>query len=118
MITLMAPAKVNLYLRVYGKTSSGLHNLDSTVVFCQFGDKISISSANDDGFYERGPFAPSLTATSKGENLVIAARDAFRANGGVCGPITITLDKKIPVAQRPPMCGDIARPEQNSINAA
>ena len=63
MITLLAPAKVNLCLRVYGKTDSGLHNLDSIVVFCQFGDKISISLADHDSFCGRGPFAPSLTAT-------------------------------------------------------
>ena len=98
MITLLAPAKVNLCLRVYGKTDSGLHNLDSIVVFCQFGDKVSISPADHDSFFERGPFAPSLTATGSGKNLVIAARDAFRVNGGVCGPIAITLDKEIPVA--------------------
>ena len=97
MITVLAPAKVNLCLRVYGKTNSGLHNLDSIVVFCQFGDKISISPADHDSFCGRGPFAPSLTATGNSENLVIAARDAFRANGGVCGPIAIILDKEIPV---------------------
>ena len=97
MITLTAPAKVNLCLRVYGKTDSGLHNLDSIVVFCEFGDKISISPADHDSFCERGSFAPSLEPKNKRENLVIAARDAFRASGGVCSPITITLDKKIPV---------------------
>jgi 4-diphosphocytidyl-2-C-methyl-D-erythritol kinase len=97
MITVLAPAKVNLCLRVYGKTNSGLHNLDSIVVFCQFGDKISISPADHDSFCGRGPFAPSITATGNSENLVIAARDAFRANGGVCGPIAIILDKEIPV---------------------
>ena len=73
MITLLAPAKVNLYLRVYGKTNSGLHNLDSIVVFCQFGDKISVSPAGHDSFSMRGPFAPSLTAIDDSENLVIAA---------------------------------------------
>ena len=97
MITVLAPAKVNLCLRVYGKTNSGLHNLDSIVVFCQFGDKISISPADHDNFCGRGPFAPALTATGNSENLVIAARDTFRANGGVCGPIAIILDKEIPV---------------------
>ena len=97
MITLLAPAKVNLCLRVYGKTDSGLHNLDTIVVFCQFGDKVSISPANHDSFFERGPFAPSLTATGTSENLVITARDAFRVNGGVCGPIAIILDKEIPI---------------------
>ena len=97
MITVLAPAKVNLCLRVYGKTNSGLHNLDSIVVFCQFGDKISISPADHDSFCGRGPFAPALTATGNSENLVVATRDAFRANGGVCGPIAIILDKEIPV---------------------
>lgn len=65
MITLTAPAKVNLCLRVYGKTASGLHNLDSIVVFCEFGDKISISPADHDSFCERGPFAPSLGPRNK-----------------------------------------------------
>ena len=97
MITLLAPAKVNLCLRVYGKTESGLHDLDSIVVFCHFGDKVSISPADHDSFFVRGPFAPSLTATGTGENLVIRARDAFRINGGVCGPIAIILDKEIPI---------------------
>ena len=97
MITVLAPAKVNLCLRVCGKTDSGLHSLDSIIVFCQFGDKVSINPAVHDSFCGRGPFAASLTATDKKENLVIAARDAFRANGGVCGPIAIILDKEIPV---------------------
>ena len=97
MITLLAPAKVNLCLRVYGKTDSGLHNLDTIVVFCEFGDKISISSAVHDSFCGRGPFAPSLIDSGNGENLIIAARDAFRSSGGVCGPVAIRLNKKIPV---------------------
>ena len=99
MITLLAPAKVNLCLRVCGKTDSGLHDLDSIVVFCQFGDKISISPANHDSFFRRGPFASILTGLDNDnkKNLVTAARDAFRANGGICGPIAIFLDKNIPV---------------------
>ncbi len=97
MITLKAPAKVNLCLRVCGRTDSGLHNIDSVVVFCQFGDKISISTADRDKFCERGQFASSIATTNNRENLVIAARNAFRASGGVCGPIAITLNKEIPV---------------------
>ena len=97
MITMLAPAKVNLCLRVYGKTDSGLHNLDSIVVFCEFGDKISIRSADHDSFCWRGPFAPSLIDSGNRENLIIAARDAFRGSGGLCGPVAIRLDKEIPV---------------------
>ncbi len=98
MITFLAPAKVNLCLRVYGKNDNGLHNLDSIVVFCEFGDKISISPANHDSFYQQGPFAPSLNDPTKHKNLVVAARDAFRENGGVCKPVAIVLEKQIPVS--------------------
>ena len=95
MITVLAPAKVNLCLRVYGKIDSGLHNIDSIVMFCEFGDSVSISPAGHDSFRVRGPFGSSLNSSENGKNLVIAARDAFRANGGACGPVAIILDKKL-----------------------
>ncbi len=101
MIELLAPAKVNLCLRVFGKTDSGLHNLDSIVVFCQFGDKIRLRLAEKDSVDICGPFAPMLAATKSADNLVNTARDAFRDNvrdnGGKCGPVAIHLEKHIPV---------------------
>ena len=97
MIELLAPAKVNLCLRVFGKTDSGLHNLDSIVVFCQFGDKIRMRLAEQDNVDISGPFAPMLAATKNADNLVSTARDTFRYNGGKCGPIAIHLEKHIPV---------------------
>jgi 4-diphosphocytidyl-2-C-methyl-D-erythritol kinase len=97
MIELLAPAKVNLCLRVFGKTDSGLHNLDSIVVFCQFGDKIQLRLAEQDSVAISGPFAPMLAATKSADNLVSTARDAFRNNGGSCGPVAIHLEKYIPV---------------------
>ena len=97
MVESLAPAKVNLCLRVYGRTDSGFHNLDSIVVFCQFGDKIYVSPADHDSFCVRGQFGPILTRSDNGKNLVIAARDAFRGNGGVCGHVAIRLDKEIPL---------------------
>jgi 4-diphosphocytidyl-2-C-methyl-D-erythritol kinase len=97
MIKLLAPAKVNLCLRVFGKTYSGLHNLDSIVVFCQFGDQIRLRLAEQDSITISGPFAPILAATKSADNLVSTARDAFRNNGGSCEPIAIHLEKHIPV---------------------
>ena len=97
MIELLAPAKVNLCLRVFGKTDNGLHNLDSIVVFCQFGDKIRLRLAEQDTVDISGPFAPMLAATKSVDNLVSTARDAFRNNGGSCGPVAIHLEKYIPV---------------------
>jgi 4-diphosphocytidyl-2-C-methyl-D-erythritol kinase len=97
MIELLAPAKVNLCLRVFGKTDSGLHNLDSIVVFCQFGDKIQLRLAEQDSVTISGPFAPMLAATKSADNLVSTARDAFRNIGRSCEPIAIHLEKYIPV---------------------
>ena len=97
MIELLAPAKVNLCLRVYGKASSGLHNLDSVVVFCQFGDKIHVQPAEKDSFHVSGPFAPLLNKIEKSRNLVIITRNIFRRISGVHEPIAIHLEKYIPV---------------------
>jgi 4-diphosphocytidyl-2-C-methyl-D-erythritol kinase len=97
MIELLAPAKVNLCLRVFGKTHSGLHNLDSIVVFCQFGDNIRMRLDKQDIVDISGPFAPMLAATKSAGNLVSTARDAFRDSGGTCGPVAIHLEKNIPV---------------------
>ena len=97
MVETLAPAKVNLFLRIYGETDGRVHNVDSIVVFCQFGDKISINPADQASFCVHGQFAPALTELDNGKNLVIAARDAFRGDGGVCGAVAIRLDKEIPV---------------------
>ena len=97
MIELLAPAKVNLCLRVFGKTDSGFHNLDSIVAFCHFGDKIQMRLAEQDTVDISGPFAPMLATTKNADNLVSRTRDAFRNNGGKCGPVAIYLEKYIPV---------------------
>ena len=43
------------------------------------------------------PICAIIESPQATRKFVIAARDAFRANGGVCGPIAIILDKEIPV---------------------
>ena len=48
MIAVVAPAKINLFLRICGKTDAGYHLLDSAIVFTRFGDHLTIEPANDD----------------------------------------------------------------------
>ena len=40
-----APAKVNLTLRVVGRRADGYHELESLVVFADFGDRLSFARA-------------------------------------------------------------------------
>lgn len=109
-ITEMAPAKVNLYLRICGRRNDGYHLLDSAVIFTAFGDQISLTPATTDSLTITGSFAAALTNiadrpipnsaitnSSTGPNLCMQALAAFRDAGGVMPPVAITLDKRIPV---------------------
>ena len=95
MITIVAPAKINLFLRICGKTDDGYHLLDSAIVFTHFGDHLTIEPAHDDQLAIIGEFASGLTNAD--DNLVMTALNGFRAAGGVIGGLSITLEKNIPV---------------------
>ena len=95
MITIVAPAKINLFLRICGKTDAGYHLLDSAIAFTRFGDHLTIEPANDDQLAIIGEFASGLESAD--DNLVMTALRGFRAAGGVIGGLSITLEKNIPV---------------------
>ena len=95
MITIVAPAKINLFLRICGKTNAGYHLLDSAIAFTRFGDHLTIEPANDDQLAIIGEFASGLESAD--DNLVMTALRGFRAAGGVIGGLSITLEKNIPV---------------------
>ncbi|MDC0101741.1 4-(cytidine 5'-diphospho)-2-C-methyl-D-erythritol kinase [Alphaproteobacteria bacterium] len=95
MITIVAPAKINLFLRICGKNDAGYHLLDSAIAFTRFGDHLTIEPANDDQLAIIGEFAGGLESAD--DNLVMTALNGFRAAGGVIGGLSITLEKNIPV---------------------
>lgn len=91
-----APAKVNLALHVTGRRSDGYHELESLVVFTRFGDRISVANDDEDSIALTGRFADAVPAD--GGNLVARARDLLRAALLRGGPVSIVLDKSLPVA--------------------
>lgn len=113
MITCVAPAKINLFLRVCGKNSAGYHLLDSVIGFTDFGDKLTVRTHAKTGAQDQlsigGPFAtmlaPQQYTSQKAShqqnnnacNIVLRAITAFRAAGGCVGPVKIKLEKHIPV---------------------
>ena len=96
MIKVLAPAKINLFLRICGKNNAGYHLLDSLVAFTKYGDNLSIYPADHDELVLTGEFAGAVNTPTK-NNLVIRALHAFRQSGGRIGPLRIVLEKKIPV---------------------
>ena len=106
MISVLAPAKINLFLRVCGKDDRGYHHLDSLIVFTEFGDRLTFEPAANDALIVTGEFSRALDnaeiATPRfnrqtQDNLVMRALDGYRQAGGVIDGLAITLEKNIPV---------------------
>ncbi len=94
-----APAKINLALHVTGRRDDGYHLLDSLVTFAEDGDELVFQASDSDSFRVIGRFGSEL---SPDDNLVLKARDLLRAaldeNAQPHGPVSITLDKSLPIA--------------------
>lgn len=92
-----APAKINLALHVTRRRADGYHLLESLAVFTRHGDSITVSASRNDSFVVSGRFADAVPDDDG--NLVLKARDRLRDGGTPsCGPVAITLEKKLPAA--------------------
>src|SRR4029077_19301811 len=92
----LAPAKINLTLRVLGKRADGYHDLDSLVVFARLADRVTLTPADTLGLGVDGPTGPAAGDIS--DNLVLRAARALaeRIDGLRVGRFTLT--KLLPVA--------------------
>ncbi|SJZ72706.1 4-(cytidine 5'-diphospho)-2-C-methyl-D-erythritol kinase [Consotaella salsifontis] len=97
---MLAPAKINLALHVTGSRPDGYHELDSLVAFAEHGDILTIEPAGLDYFEIVGPFSAALSADEG--NLVTRALTLARRlsaeHGESIPPLSITLDKRLPIA--------------------
>lgn len=91
-----APAKVNLTLRVLARRADGYHELESLVVFADFGDRLSFSRGGDLALTVRGPRAAAAGAGD--DNLVRKAARALAARRPGLALGAFDLDKRLPVA--------------------
>lgn len=97
-VLLTAPAKLNLALHVTGRRADGYHLLETLAVFTEFGDRLRISRGERDAFILTGPFSHGLAPDAS--NLAVRARDRLRDAfpGTVRPPVTIELEKNLPIA--------------------
>ncbi len=93
----LAAAKVNLYLHVGPPRADGYHDVDSLVVFTEFGDELTLTPSEDLLLEIAGPFAGGIDVDVH-DNLVFrAARMLADSIDGGAGA-RISLRKNIPVA--------------------
>ena len=87
-----AHAKVNLYLQVKDRLSSGYHQITSIIQSITLADEITISTANELTLDCDDP------RINNRENLVLRAASLLSKNFKPAGGARITLRKKIPMA--------------------
>jgi 4-diphosphocytidyl-2-C-methyl-D-erythritol kinase len=91
-----APAKVNLTLRVLGRRGDGYHEIESLVVFAEFGDRLRLLPGAGLTLAIAGPTA-AKAGDAEGNLVLKAARElAARRDGLKLG--AFHLDKRLPVA--------------------
>ncbi len=90
-----APAKINLTLEIKGKRSDGYHELESLVLFADFGDELEFRPAPDFSLSVDGPFSDGLAG---GDNLVRRAASAYAERYGLSLSGNFRLRKQLPVA--------------------
>ena len=97
----IAAAKINLYLHVTGRLTSGeqvgYHTLESLVAFAAIGDVISVQPAETVSLKIDGPMSPGLHEGQE-DNLVIRAATALAEYANISAGAAITLKKHLPVA--------------------
>src|SRR5216683_677761 len=97
-VSVLAPAKVNLYLHVVGRRADGYHLLDSLVAFADIGDRVMAAPADRLSLAIGGPEADALGGLGD-DNLVLrAARLLAEAAGAPSCGAALTLDKRLPVS--------------------
>ena len=92
----LAPAKVNLALKVTGRRADGYHLLDSLVCFTDLGDRLTAFPAETLSLAVEGPFSEGVPTDDS--NLVLRAAGALARARGVTAGARITLSKMLPHA--------------------
>lgn len=97
MTAFLAPAKLNLTLRVGPPQADGRHPLDSLVCFTQnLGDEISVEPASDLHLEISGPFAQGLSTGP--DNLIWRAAQILADALSIPAKAHIRLVKNLPIA--------------------
>ena len=92
-LTLAAPAKINLILRVLGRRSDGYHELETIMHTISLADQIHIKPSSE-GIEVR---SNSNNIPADQDNLAYRAAELFMEETGVKAGVKIFIEKNIPV---------------------
>ncbi len=90
----LAPAKINLTLRIFGRRADGFHELESLVAFAPFGDRLTLWPGEPLDLKVSGPMAAG--AGPLADNLVLRAARALAERIEGLGLGRFVLFKRLP----------------------
>ncbi|MFC2144489.1 4-(cytidine 5'-diphospho)-2-C-methyl-D-erythritol kinase [Acidobacteriota bacterium] len=93
--SVIAPAKINLDLRILGRRSDGYHEIQTLLQTIDLADDIRATQAPPDVLDLR--VEPAGVVSSGSDNLMIRAAEALRRHTGVKAGARLELAKRIPV---------------------
>ena len=88
-----SPAKINLYLAVTGYREDGFHEIDSLVAMLDFGDEMRVERSTA----SRDEYCCNVDLPFDTGNLVYRALELYRGRTGYRVPVSIDLEKRIPM---------------------
>jgi 4-diphosphocytidyl-2-C-methyl-D-erythritol kinase len=92
----LAPAKINLTLRVIGRRADGYHELESLVAFSDVADRLTLEADGETRLDVTGPFADACGTAEN--NLIVKAAAKLAAHVPDLRSGRFTLQKNLPVA--------------------
>jgi 4-diphosphocytidyl-2-C-methyl-D-erythritol kinase len=95
MLTVFAPAKINLHLAVKDKRPDGFHNLESVFLALDFGDDLFFETITEENALEFSMDAENFSLDNQ-NNIIFKAVSIFREKTGYTTGLKILLKKHIP----------------------
>lgn len=93
VITLPAPAKLNLFLHITGRRADGYHELQSVMQYVELADELSFRVLDEASIYLKTAYSEVPVE----DNLVYRAATLLQQYTGIRQGASITLQKNIPV---------------------
>lgn len=94
LLTLPAPAKINLFLHIVGRRPDGYHELQTAFQFLDYSDTLHFRLRDDDSIR----VLPELAGVEPAGNLIWRAADRLRRHlGGDLPGVDIHCEKRIPM---------------------
>lgn len=92
-LTLLSPAKLNLFLHITGRRDDGYHNLQTLFQLLDYGDTLQFTLRDDHLI----TLAPALEGVPFEDNLIIKAARQLQAFAQCSPGVDIHLDKRLPM---------------------